>query len=193
MVSAGWFTRRAVYTGNRFTNRDWFSSCFRAIRQTNKKINNVEFFYWTSLANNCSPFERKVLFKMLFSCFQLDFEITVTLEWIEWVKCYELFGSLKQTKPKYKKNNNNKQSMTDALAWKWCRRVIRYVELLFPKLYLFKISLIISIISVGNHVYVLNNPNHQKSYKEITMIVLLVAELQMQNSLNKTRTLHNPE
>lgn len=83
--------------------------------------------------------------------------------------------------------------MTDPLAWKWCRRVIRYVELLFPKLYLFKISLIISIISVGNHVYVLNNPNHQKSYKEITMIVLLVAELQMQNSLNKTRIIHYPE
>lgn len=86
-----------------------------------------------------------------------------------------------------KKNNNNKQSMTDPLAWKWCRRVIRYVELLFPKLYLFKISLILSIIYVGNHVYVLN---HQNSYKEITMIVLLVAELQMQNSLNKTRTIH---
>lgn len=83
--------------------------------------------------------------------------------------------------------------MTDPLAWKWCRRVIRYVELLFPKLYLFKTSLIISIISVGNYVYVLNNPNHQKSYTEITMIVLLVAELQMQNSLNKTRTIHYQE
>lgn len=59
-----------------------------------KKLTMWNFFYWTSLANNCSPFERKVLFKMLFSCFQLDFEITVTLEWIEWFKCYELFGSL---------------------------------------------------------------------------------------------------
>lgn len=134
------------------------------------------FFYWTSLANNCSPLERKVLFKMLFSCFQMDSEITVSLEWIEWFKCYELFGTCRFNKQNQniKKNNNNKQSMTDPLAWKWCRRVIRYVELLFPKLYLFKISLILSIISV--HVYVLN---HQKSYKERTMIVLLVAELLM--------------
>lgn len=45
-----------------------------------KKLTMWNFFYWTSLANNCSPLERKVLFKMLFSCFQLDSEITVTLE-----------------------------------------------------------------------------------------------------------------
>lgn len=78
-----------------------------------------------------------------------------------------------------KNNNNNKQSMTDPLASKWCRRVMCYFEFLFTKLYLFKTSLIISIIYVGNHVYVLNNPNHQKLYTKITMIVLLVAELLM--------------
>lgn len=145
-----------------------------------KKLTMWNFFYWTSLANNCSPFERKVLFKMLFSCFQLDFEITVTLEWIEWFKCYELFGTCRFNKQNQnKKNNNNKQSMTDPLGSKWCRPVMCYFEFLFTKLYLFKISLILSIIYVGNYVYVLNNPNHQKSYKEITMIVFLVAELLM--------------